>query len=105
MLSWIRKLGVQAASWMLAAAPMGPLYKCGAICVIDFGEGSDLLAFEQAAAARHVQLQNGRRARLQQLEELILGREPLTCRNGDAGVPGDLRHGIFLTGRDGLFKP
>jgi hypothetical protein len=32
MLSWIRKFGVQVASWKLAAAPIGPLYRWGAIC-------------------------------------------------------------------------
>ena len=32
MLSWIRKLGLQVATWISAAPEIGPQYVCGAIC-------------------------------------------------------------------------
>ena len=67
--------------------------------------GRDLLALEQTADGRDVRLHDVRGLELEQLAELVADVNPLTCRDRDLDVRGDLSKRLQVFRRHRLFDP
>ena len=73
--------------------------------VVALRHPGDLLAFEQAADAPEVHLQDRRGAGLEHARELVLRRQPLAGRDRDRRRACDARHLLGRLGRRRLLEP
>ena len=73
--------------------------------VVDFGHAGDLLGFEQPADAAQVHLEDRCAAGLEQPGEIVLGGEPLSSGDRDAGRARDFGHFLGRVGRHRFFEP
>jgi hypothetical protein len=106
MLSWMRKLGEQVLELDVGGAGDGAAVEVRRdLDVVGLRHAGDLLALQDAADPAEGRLQDGRGALLQQLDELVLGGQPLAGGDGNGLWRGHPRHLVDIGRRGGLLEP